>query len=81
MPKRAREGLRRQELNLYDGDYEELRTILAPKKISPGEYIRELVRRQIRFIQDNASVTNKTPEPINDDELLAGLSPQPGVAE
>lgn len=79
MAKRERAKLKRQELNLFDGDFERLQDLLAPKKIAPGRFIRELVRRQIRIIEDKISLTHKPAEPLNDD--LDGLATLPSSPE
>lgn len=54
MPRKAREPLdpRGREIRFYDGDWERLTDILAPKKITPSEFIREMVARKIRAVED-----------------------------
>lgn len=53
MPKKSREPLdpKGREIRFYSGDWERLTDILAAKKITPSEFIREMVKRKIRQVE------------------------------
>lgn len=57
MPRRSREPLdpRGREIQPYRGDWERLEEILKPRKIKPGTFIREMIRRTIRQVEDRAT--------------------------
>lgn len=54
MPRKAREALdpKGREIRFYSGDWDRLSEILAPRKISPSEFIREMVNRKIREVEN-----------------------------
>lgn len=64
---------KRKNLLLYVGDWERLERILAPSKISPTKFIRELVHRSLNRIEARAQDSFKNVE-INDDDLSAVTS-------
>lgn len=59
MPRKAREPLdpRGREIRFYKGDWERLSEMLAPKKITPSEYLREMVARKLRAIEEQVPRT------------------------
>lgn len=46
-----------REIRFFEGDWERLREILAPRKVTPSEFIREMVYRKIRQIDEKAQLT------------------------
>lgn len=46
-----------REIRFFEGDWERLREILAPKKVTPSEFIREMVYRKIRQIDEKAQLS------------------------
>jgi len=58
MPKRSREPLelKGREIRFYQGDWDELASILAPVKLTPSAFIREMTRKHIRAIQAQANL-------------------------
>lgn len=65
MPKKSRIDLERREMLFFKGDWERLNEILRPKKISPTHFIRELVHKKLRQIDDRASQTHNPLEIID----------------
>lgn len=62
MPRKSETPLdpRGREVQLYRGDWDRLKDILAPKGISPSAYIRELVRLKLRKIESQAAPMEET---------------------
>jgi hypothetical protein len=74
MGKRAEEPLEKKDLNLFAGDWEELESILKPKKISVSVYIRKLIRRNIQQIKSKAADTYRpVPETDEDDNSIESI--------
>ena len=73
MARRARSPLetKGREIRFFTGDWDRLAEILAPLKVTPSEYIRELVRKKIKGIEER--VNQKTMETadveLGDDQL------------
>lgn len=65
MPKKSRIDLERRELLLFKGDWDRLDEILRPRKIAPTQFIRELIHKKLRQIDDRASQTHKNLETID----------------
>lgn len=80
MGKQNRVPLEKKDIILYEGDWDKLATILAPRKVKPTYFIRELVHRTIARIEAQAQDTFKTVE-ISNDDLAAGLDLPLGEGE
>ncbi|HUP79528.1 MAG TPA: hypothetical protein VM260_13335 [Pirellula sp.] len=79
MPKRSRIELERREMLFFKGDWARLDEILRPRKISPTQFIRELVHKKIRQIDDRASQNHNSLETI--DVNTDGLSTEPSLTD
>lgn len=45
------------EIRFFEGDWDRLREILAAKKVTPTEFIREMVYRKLRQIEEKAQLS------------------------
>jgi hypothetical protein len=71
MPKRSRQPLeiRGREVRLYKGDWDRLEEILAPHRLKPSAFIRELVSKKIRQIEETQTQPMETAYDDRSDEL------------
>jgi hypothetical protein len=51
MARKAEEPIEKKKIGLFEGDFERLAEILAPKKVTPSVFIRHLVRRKLRQLE------------------------------
>lgn len=65
MPRKARIELERREMLFFKGDWNSLDLILRPRKISVTQFVRELVHKKLRQIEDRASQTHNPLETID----------------
>lgn len=79
MGKRAKFELERREMLFYKGEWERLREILAPRKLSPTEFVRELVHKKLRQIEDRANSIQQSMGTI--DVNTDGISTEPSFAD
>jgi hypothetical protein len=59
----------------FKGDWERLAEILAPTKVTPTEFMRELLRRQIVNITNRQRKSN-VEVPLDDTAIITDLSSQ-----
>lgn len=72
MGRRAEEPLEKKDIILFKGDWEALRNILAPRKVTPTVFIRALVRKKLREIEAKTNMVAKPGPELKDDDLDLG---------
>ena len=72
MGRRAEEPLEKKDIILFKGDWEALRVILAPRKITPTVFIRALVRKKLREIEAKTNLLAQPGPELKDDDLELG---------
>lgn len=78
MAKRSREPLElgRREIRFFQGDWERLSEILSPFRIANATFIRELLRKQLRQIEEHVNASARpVMEPINVGALISSIPP------
>ena len=79
MAKRSREPLEqgRREIRFFRGDWNRLSEILAPFRIANATFVRELLRKQLRQIEEHVNASSRpVMEPINVGELIRSIPPE-----
>lgn len=72
MGRKVTAELEKKDIILFKGDWAELDAILAPRKITVTQFIRELVHRKLMQIKAAAQDTHKvveTPDVLGDADL------------
>lgn len=69
MARKAAEPLEKKDIILFQGDWDELAAILAPFKIKPTVFIRQLVRKKLAQIKSAAAERAQPTPELTDDDL------------
>jgi hypothetical protein len=73
--RKSAEPLEKKDVILFAGDWDELAALLAPFKIKPTVFIRQLVRKKLAQIKSAAAEQARpTPELQDDDLDFTGLA-------
>lgn len=75
MGKKERVPLEKRDIILYAGDWDELAAILKTRRITPTQFIRELVHRKLLQIRSASQDTHNQELPDVELALDADLSP------
>lgn len=85
MARKSPEPLEKKKVTFYAGDWDELASILAPHKIKPTVFVRQLLRKKLAYIRAAAAEKARPLPEIADADIdlddLAAESSDPGEPE
>ena len=69
MARKSPEPLEKKKVTFYAGDWDELASFLAPYKIKPTVFVRQLLRKKLSYIKAAAAEKARPLPELSDDDI------------